>query len=225
MRMAETTQRSERGFTLVEVVVVVVLLGVLSAILVPRVGDFLGQGDETRFQTDVQTVDLAVADFRNDRHQGPDATPEWGAGPGGKRRWYPTATGLPGLVEPDLATATTDANGNRRLMKHADGPGVGAPADANDVEDALVWMGLLVNEPASVGPAANQTTGGATPLDDEDGEYLGAYPESAHADNTTYETGSATAGSYWFVVLHNGSVAAVYEGAGAYYLGFDGVYP
>jgi len=225
MHRPTTTERSQRGFTLIELIIVIALLGVLSAILIPRVSGLLGKGDEAHLQTDVSTIDLAVADFHNDRHQGPDGTPEWGAGSGGKRRWYPTATGLPGNVEVDLATGTLDALGNSRLMKYVDGANVGAPAEASDVADALVWMGLLVNEPSDAGPAANQTTGGATPLDDENGEYLGEFPESAHADNTAYESGSATDGSYWYVVLHNGTVVAVHDGGGGYYIGYGDVYP
>ena len=219
------TDRSQRGFTLVEVVVVIVILGVLSAILIPRVTPLLRQGDKSSLDTDVKTVDLAVAGFANDRHQGPDGTPEWGAGSGGPRRWYPTEDGMVGDVEMDLATAPVDSNGNLRLMKYLEGPGVGAPADAADVQHSLVWMGLLVNEPASVPSTANQTTGEATPQSGEVGQYLKQFPKSAHADNTAYESGSATDGSYLYVVLHKGIVAAVYESGGTYYIGFDGVYP
>lgn len=225
MTLLTRAPRAQRGFTLVEMVIVLALLGVLSAILIPRVGGLLDKGDAARLGTDVSNVDLAVADFRNDRHQGPDGTPEWGAGPGSARRWYPTATGLPGNVELDLADGPTDDHGNRRLMKYVDGPGVGAPADAADVQAALVWLGLLVNEPSTVSPADNQTTGGATPRDDEVGEYLTAFPESAHADNTALVSGSATDGSYWYVVLHNGTIAAVYDGGSAFYAGYGDVYP
>jgi hypothetical protein len=91
----------------------------------------------------------------------------------------------------------------------------------------LVWLGLLLNEPNDNGTTAQQqTTGHASPQDDEDGEYLSSFPHSAAADNTTYDpSGSATTGSYWYVVLHNGEVAAAYENAGIYYVGYNQAYP
>lgn len=212
----------QRGLTLIEVIVVVAILGILAAVLIPSVSGLIGEGENAAYDADVVAMNLAVTEFKLERHQGPLAG-EWGAAPGGKRRLYPTIDGEVGDIELDLTTDATDG-GNPPLMKYVDGSSVGAVAGATNVADSLVWVGLLVNEPNDLNtPAEQQTTGDAAPLDDERGEFIPKFPESAHADNTALDpTGSATDGDYWFVVLHNGTVAAVYLNAtdGIYYAGF-----
>ncbi len=220
-------RRSQDGFTLIEIIVVVAILGILAAILVPTVTGLLSEGDETALNADVEITGLAVAEFKLDRHVGPDGTPEWGADGTGAKRLFPTNTGLVGDLELNPATTDADFVSNLIVSTYVPGPSFGAPANASDVQDAMVWMGLIVNEPFTQSGAPQQTTGDARPKTNEDGQYIPDFPASAHSDNTAADpSGSRTNGTYHFVVLQTGDVVAVYQGGDSnWYAGFNDVYP
>lgn len=58
--------RNNRGFTLIEILVVVVILGILASIVVPR---FLGKPDEaklTKAKTDIKGIEQALGMFKLD---------------------------------------------------------------------------------------------------------------------------------------------------------------
>lgn len=60
--------RAQKGFTLVELVVVIAILGVLAAITVPRVNQFLQQATEQSYHADVAIVQSAVSAWYSDLH-------------------------------------------------------------------------------------------------------------------------------------------------------------
>lgn len=64
----QTCRTQQRGFTLIEVMVVVVILGILAALVVPKI---MGRPDEARVikaRQDVQAIEAALNLYRLDNH-------------------------------------------------------------------------------------------------------------------------------------------------------------
>ena len=67
----QSKQAQQRGFTLIEVMVVVVILGILAALVVPKI---MGRPDEARVikaRQDVQAIEAALNLYRLDNHAYP----------------------------------------------------------------------------------------------------------------------------------------------------------
>ena len=110
-------------------------------------------------------------------------------------------------------------------------------AEDADIQNAAIWVGLLVNSPADGTAGGSTDRDAACVITGEKGPYLNGIPESAMAGNTY--NGPATGGSYCWVVGQDGKVYGVSQvtwtvdpdgagpmAAGTYWcVGFNGTYP
>lgn len=71
MRVNLTGKKSNQGFTLIEIMIVVVILGILAAIVVPRL---MGRPDEARIvkaKQDIRTLESSLNLYKLDNHKYP----------------------------------------------------------------------------------------------------------------------------------------------------------
>ena len=86
---------NQKGFTLVELMVVIAILGVLSAIAIPKFTDSTAAANTAKIQADLRTIDAAIVMYQAQRGSDPA-----GIGAAGDAATKATLTGAGLLVEP-----------------------------------------------------------------------------------------------------------------------------
>lgn len=67
-RLFRCFKRGQRGFTLVELLIVIAILGVLAAVVVPSVLGMFGRGGSQAWTTDSKTIRAGIAGYYSDTH-------------------------------------------------------------------------------------------------------------------------------------------------------------
>ena len=71
MNQALSARRSSRGFTLLELMVVIVIIGVLAALIAPKILNRVGEAKITAAQTDIATLMNALKTYKLDNGRFP----------------------------------------------------------------------------------------------------------------------------------------------------------
>ena len=78
---------SRSGFTLIEVLLVVVIIGILVGVAIPRLGGRVRQAEISRARADIQSIGLALRMYELDMGEYPSSLSALVNNPGGGRNW------------------------------------------------------------------------------------------------------------------------------------------
>ncbi len=78
---------SRSGFTLIEILLVVVIIGILVGMAIPRLGGRVRQAEEARARGDIQNIGMALRLYELDMGEYPNSLEALTTNPGGSRRW------------------------------------------------------------------------------------------------------------------------------------------
>ena len=123
-----TRMRSQRGFTLIEVVAAAALIGILATMLMPSLSGANDRVKNAKLSNDLAAIDQAIQVYRMDTGKVPTSLESLDSSYLGGKLEFKDATGA------DL-TYTADANGADYSLpgKNASGTTVSSPASKADV--------------------------------------------------------------------------------------------
>jgi prepilin-type N-terminal cleavage/methylation domain-containing protein len=210
---------AQGGFTLVELLLVILILGILASVVVVSVVGLIGRGEKESYATDEKTIQTAISAFYADVHAY-DIVNGWNeAGNHTTFHTYPTASGQYSSL---YLGNEIDLNGYRVNIV-MDGRDM-TPATTSDILEAAIWMGLLTEGPGEgdiTGLGPDTAPGDAnSPRAGEQGPYLNPLPKSCSPNNSSNGSGTIT-----WVIGEGGRVYGVFDSEGEWYAGFGGRYP
>ena len=126
-----TTMRSQRGFTLIEVVAAAALIGILATMLMPSLSGANDRVKNAKLSNDLAAIDQAIQVYRMDTGKVPGKLADLDSSYLGGKLEFKDATG-------DGLTYTPDVNGADYSLtgKNASGTAVSSPASKTDVTPA-----------------------------------------------------------------------------------------
>ena len=126
-----TTMRSQRGFTLIEVVAAAALIGILATMLMPSLSGANDRVKNAKLSNDLAAIDQAIQVYRMDTGKVPGKLADLDSSYLGGQLEFKDATG-------DGLTYTPDVNGADYSLtgKNASGTAVSSPASKADVTPA-----------------------------------------------------------------------------------------
>ena len=126
-----TTMRSQRGFTLIEVVAAAALIGILATMLMPSLSGANDRVKNAKLSNDLAAIDQAIQVYRMDTGKVPGKLADLDSSYLGGKLEFKDATG-------DGLTYTPDVNGADYSLtgKNASGTAVSSPASKADVTHA-----------------------------------------------------------------------------------------
>ena len=126
-----TTMRSQRGFTLIEVVAAAALIGILATMLMPSLSGANDRVKNAKLSNDLAAIDQAIQVYRMDTGKVPGKLADLDSSYLGGKLEFKDATG-------DGLTYTPDVNGANYSLtgKNASGTAVSSPESKADVTPA-----------------------------------------------------------------------------------------
>ena len=77
MNKIEQLKLSEDGFTLIEMMIVVAIIAILTAIALPKFNESLAMANTSRVQADLQSLDTAIAMYKVQNNRAPQDISEY----------------------------------------------------------------------------------------------------------------------------------------------------